>query len=96
MKPVKVTICTGTTCHLMGASQFHTLKDHLDDDVRPYVEIEGSHCLGFCNSKDLGQAPFVLLNGDPVAKATLPKLVRWVEKMVREEPFSDGERPEMR
>lgn len=96
MKPVKVTICTGTTCHLMGASQFHTLQDHLDEDVKPYVILEGSHCLSFCTSKDLGQAPFVLLNGTPVSKMTLPKLVRLVEKMVREEPFSDGECPEMR
>lgn len=96
MKRVEVTICTGTTCHLMGASQFHTLKDHLSEEIRPYVTLTGSHCLGYCTSKDLRQAPFVLLDGRPIENVTLPKLVRWVEKLVREEPLSDEECPTMR
>lgn len=95
MKETTVTICGGTTCFLMGASHFQSLKEHLPEDIQPYVTIKASHCLGFCTKKDLSRAPFVLIDDIPAGGVTLPKLIQWVEKTVREEPFKDGEKPKL-
>ena len=95
MKETTVTICGGTTCFLMGASHLQNLMDHLSEEIRPYVTVKAAHCLGYCTKKDLSKAPFVLIDDIPVSETTLPKLIKWVEKTVREEPFEDGEKPEL-
>lgn len=80
MKTVTVTICTGTTCFLMGAAEFQLLEERLPTKLRPFVKVEGAHCLGLCGDRNVGKAPFVLIDGEPVANATLPRLMELVEK----------------
>lgn len=89
MKTVNVTICTGTTCFLMGAAKFQLLEESLPESLRPHVRIEGSHCLGLCGDRNVGKAPFVLIDGEPVASATLPRLVELIEQKLEVRPH-DG------
>jgi len=74
MKKVNVTICTGTTCYLMGAANLLTLDEALDPCTREQVEFSGSHCLGLCTSEEHGKAPFVKVDGHVIADATLMKV----------------------
>ena len=41
MKKIKVSICTGTACFVMGASEILLLEENLSPEVAQYVEIEG-------------------------------------------------------
>jgi NADH:ubiquinone oxidoreductase subunit E len=75
MTPVTVTICTGTTCYLMGASHLQRLDEELDEATRPRVKIVGSHCLGRCEADAHGQAPFVKVNDLLIAEATLERVL---------------------
>lgn len=85
MNKVKVTICAGTTCYLMGASHLQMLEDHLPKALKPFVEIEGTRCLGLCKDDNYGSAPFVRLNDEIMAEANLMKVLERVEQLVRAE-----------
>lgn len=78
---IKVTICTGTTCYVMGNAQLLTLKDELDPEMLDFVEIEGSTCLQYCKDSSCGDAPFVMINGRVFAKATLPEIKNEIERI---------------
>ena len=73
MKKVNVTICTGTTCYLMGAAHLLALDEVLDPCTREHVEFSGSHCLGFCNTEEHGRPPFAKVDDHIIADATLTK-----------------------
>ncbi len=80
MKTVKVTICTGTTCFLMGGAKLQLLEETLPEDFRGQVTVEGAHCLGLCGERNVGRAPFVLIDGEPLGEATLPGLLDVIRK----------------
>lgn len=74
MKKVTVTICTGTTCYILGAMHLQRLDEDLDPVFRDRVEIVGSHCLGYCNNTDHGKAPFVKVDDRLIDNATLSRV----------------------
>lgn len=82
MTHVKVTICTGTTCYVMGASELLTLEEHLPEDIRDHVEVVGAQCLNLCKEAHT-QMPVVLLNDEPLSQVTLLALLAEVERRVR-------------
>ncbi len=82
MKKIKVRVCLGTTCYLMGGSEFTLLDEYLPADVMEKVEIEGATCLGACSYPKMGRPPFVEVNGRIIAEATIQKLVDIVKEEV--------------
>jgi NADH:ubiquinone oxidoreductase subunit E len=75
MKKVNVSICTGTTCYLMGAAHLLDIDEVLDPYVRDRVEIRGVHCLGLCNDETSGRAPFVKVDDRIIADANITKVI---------------------
>ncbi|QBG45985.1 hypothetical protein EGM51_00605 [Verrucomicrobia bacterium S94] len=82
MKTVNVSICTGTTCYLMGGAHLLTFNDMLDPVTAQYVNLTGSHCLGLCAHEKNGKAPFARVNDRVVSDATLNKLLRAVREEI--------------
>jgi NADH:ubiquinone oxidoreductase subunit E len=74
MSKVKVKICTGTTCYLMGATHLLCLEERLEAYLVEQVEISGGHCLGCCHDDALGRPPFVMVNDTVVADATQERI----------------------
>ena len=72
---VKVEICCGTACYLLGAARILELAESLPEDLVGKVEIEAKACLGLCNDDSLGGAPYVRFNGDEVMSHATPELV---------------------
>ena len=72
---VKVSICTGTTCYLMGGAHLLTFDEIMDPCTASEVEIVGSHCLGLCTDEANGKAPFAKVNNHIIADATLTRLL---------------------
>ncbi len=69
MKTVKVQICFGTHCTMMGAMDIYESINQLRDELieRP-IEIQVVKCFGDCKSNQ--DAPVVLVNEKKITKAT--------------------------
>jgi NADH:ubiquinone oxidoreductase subunit E len=70
MTKIEITICTGTTCYVMGAGRLLLLQDELSDRQRQQVEIKGSNCLGLCKQGQYGKAPYARVGDKIIAEAT--------------------------
>lgn len=80
MKKTTVTICTGTTCYIMGASHLQRMDEVLDPALLEQIEIVGSRCLGCCDATGKEKAPFVKVGEELIADATLEKVVATLRK----------------
>ena len=80
MKKHKVTICTGTTCIVMGSSELLLLEEQLPSDLKAVTEIEGSPCSGICNHSEYSgtqadHAPFAQVDGKIIEQASIQKII---------------------
>jgi NADH:ubiquinone oxidoreductase subunit E len=72
---IELQICQGTTCYVMGAAQLATLASNLPDDLRGRVRVTGCRCLGHCREGAFGGAPYVTIDGEVLAAATLDSVL---------------------
>ena len=75
MEKIKVSICTGTACFVMGSSEIMLIEEKLPEDLKDKVEVEGIPCLEKCKDSTCGKAPFVLVNGQVVQQATVTSVI---------------------
>lgn len=75
MNTIKVEICCGTACYLLGAAKMMDIEDLLPEDCRGRVEIEAKTCLELCERENLGGAPYVRFNGSEVMSQATPEKV---------------------
>ena len=75
MEKVKVEICCGTACYLLGAEKLMNIEDTLPEECRGKVEIEARTCLDLCERENLGGAPYVLFNGEEIMDRATPERV---------------------
>lgn len=72
---VKIVVCSGTACYVMGGSELLLLDDHIPARWKDKVSIEGASCLGFCKDKKYGKAPYATIDGEVLASATIPQIL---------------------
>jgi len=84
-KKIRVVICTGTACYVMGASEILLLEETLTGAARERVEIIGSNCLEFCKNEKNGKAPFVTIDGEVLSSATLPGVIQKIQELLDDE-----------
>ncbi len=82
MDPIIVTICAGTTCMVMGGSHLLLLEEHLPPHLRGRVQVKGARCLGLCDGERPAEAPYVKIEGELLAEATLPRILAHLETLV--------------
>ncbi len=58
-KKIKVKICVGTQCYVMGNHELKDLKNQLPADLKEKVYVEGSVCLGCDNLTERKQPPYI-------------------------------------
>lgn len=80
---IKVQICTGTACFVMGGSELLLLEENLPDNLKEHVEISGTMCMDFCKESTNGKSPFVEVNGLIISEATIPKVIEHIEEAVK-------------
>lgn len=78
---IKVIICSGTACYVMGASDILLLEEELPAGLKDRVSVEGATCLGYCRDGKNGKAPYVLINGELMSQATLPAVLARIEEI---------------
>ena len=83
MKKIKVSICTGTACFVMGASEIMLLEEKLSDELKDMVEVEGITCFEKCKNHECGKAPFVKINDEIIQEASLIKVLEKIEEIAK-------------
>ena len=76
MDKIKVEICCGTACYLLGAANLMSIEEEIPAEFRDKVEVEARTCLELCEKENLGGAPYVRFNGEEImAQATNEKVL---------------------
>lgn len=81
---IRITVCSGTACYVMGGSELLLLDDHIPARWKDKVTVEGSPCLGFCKDKKYGKAPYAKIDDEVLASATLPGVLAIVAEKLGE------------
>jgi NADH:ubiquinone oxidoreductase subunit E len=76
-KKFKVSICTGTTCYVLGGAHLMLLEDCLPADLRDQVEVVGSACLNECD-KETSRPPYVKINDYMMESANVTKVLEYI------------------
>lgn len=83
MKKIKVRVCLGTTCFVMGSSILQNLSDIVPKKFGNKVEVTGSGCLGVCSTNwEHSKAPYVKVNDILIQEATVEKVVAEIESQL--------------
>jgi NADH:ubiquinone oxidoreductase subunit E len=83
MKRVKVEICCGTACYLLGSAKLVTIEESLPENLRNLVDVEARTCLDLCERENLGGAPYVRFNNTEVmAQATPERVMKRILELV--------------
>lgn len=83
MNTIKVEICCGTACYLLGAAKMMNIEDQLSEECRGLVDIEAKTCLELCERDNLGGAPYVRFNGSEImSQATPEKVLARIRELV--------------
>ena len=86
MERIKVEICCGTACYLLGAAKLMDLELSLPPDLRGRVDIEARTCLEMCERDSLGGAPYVRFNDTEVmCEATPEKVLARIRELAGED-----------
>ena len=80
-KQIRVTVCCGTTCHLMGSSEILVYKDEIEAKYNHQVKIYGSPCLGNCKEFAASNAPYVLIGDQLIRQANKDKIIDYLNKL---------------
>ncbi|AEE17723.1 NAD(P)H-dependent oxidoreductase subunit E [Treponema brennaborense] len=81
MNKIHVSICTGTACFVMGASEIMLLEEQLPPELQGRVEIEGITCFDKCKNAECGKAPFVQINGETIPEASLVTVIDRIREL---------------
>lgn len=76
---LKIKICTGTLCYVMGGAELQMLGEYLPSDIAARVDIKGSPCLNHCHDESCGKAPFVEVGDTTVSSATIIKVIEEIK-----------------
>ena len=77
MAAVKLEICMGTMCYMMGGADLRAVVEAFPDDIRQHIEISYSPCLNMCDK--MQEPPYIKLNDriiSRVSKAGLLNIVK--------------------
>lgn len=76
---MKVTICMGARCTLMGANAIYDAVEYLQDHLcgpeselcsAENLEVEFAHCLNYCKIHNNEASPVVIVDDEIMLKAT--------------------------
>lgn len=84
MAMIKVQICLGTACVVMGGVDPQTLAEELTAQWPGQIELSAAPCLEYCKNPANGKSPFVIIDGQMLARATREKIIEQLQKIINE------------
>ena len=81
MAKIKVKVCLGTTCCVMGGSNLQELNDIIPEKYGDKVEVSAANCLGLCSINwEYSKAPYVKVDEEVVTEATVEKVLEVIDR----------------
>lgn len=80
MEKIKVNICTGTTCFVMGSSKLQNFEEIMPRSWKEFVDIRLKPCLNLCQNNKYNKSPYVTIDEEVLTEVTLEKLLDAIEK----------------
>ncbi len=77
MDIIKIEICVGTSCHLMGSNLILDFLENLPEDVKRRIDISYISCLNKCS-----KGPLVRVGDLEIENTTPEKINRVLEKQL--------------
>lgn len=81
---LRVEICCGTSCYILGGRELLDFSQAYEAELADQVEFSAIPCLEACSTDNLGEAPFVRINGVLIGGMTVLKLRATIEKALDE------------
>lgn len=78
VKRIRVTVCCGTACYVLGGSELLDIGEKLSPQLRSRVDVDGVPCLGLCKDSQTGSRPFARVDGTVVSSATVASVIEAV------------------
>lgn len=87
MEKIRVKICCGTSCFVMGAAQIQVLEFAPPADIADKIVIEEARCMNYCKSTTAkyNRGPFVLVNDELIEEANFEKVVNKIREIINQE-----------
>ena len=86
MEKIKVKVCQGTTCFVMGGDTIKAILDTLTEKYADKVEVMPVRCLEMCHKQDqFSKAPFVCVDDEVVSSASVEKVINIIERKLNNE-----------
>ena len=84
MEKIKVKICQGTTCFVMGGDLVKSMLDTLTAKYGDKIEIIPVRCFETCHESDsFSKAPYVYVDDEMVSSANLERVVSVIESKLK-------------
>lgn len=85
MKKIKVRICVGTSCFVMGSAQIQSLEFNAPADIADNIEIVEERCMNLCKdiTRKRNRGPFVYVDDELVEEATYEKVVAKIREKLQ-------------
>lgn len=80
---IKIRVCQGTTCFVMGASRLEGLETQIPPQWRQKVEVSVQPCLGMCQKAGFMKAPFVRIGDEIIGSATVDSVLKKLSEMFK-------------
>ena len=94
---MKVTICMGARCTLMGANAIYDAVEYLQDHLcgpeselcsAENLEIEFAHCLNYCKIHNNEASPVVIVDGKVFTNAKTEVIMEYILDTAFEDKFN--------
>ncbi len=83
MEKIKVEVCCGTVCYMLGGDRLLKLEQMMPPEWADRVEVCGCSCLEECVSEKMCGAPFVRINGQPYPRSTVESVCAKVLELLQ-------------
>ncbi len=86
MEKIKVEVCLGTTCFVMGSAQLQELSEIIPNKYGDKVEVTSNPCLGQCSINwEYTKAPYAKVQDKIIPEATIEKILEEIEGLISNE-----------
>ena len=84
MNKIRVRICVGTSCFVMGSAQIQSLEFNAPADIADKIEIAEERCMNLCKdvSRQRNRGPFVYVDDELIEEATYEKVVSKIREKI--------------
>lgn len=84
MEKIKVKVCQGTTCFVMGGSTIKSIVDTLTEKYGDKVEVVSVRCFEKCHEADsFSKAPYVYVDDEIISAVNLEKVISTIESKLK-------------